>query len=287
LDTAADRIAHTVRQLFRDGKFISSLEYVTEAAKLAPDHMLLQAVRACALLLRGEHDNEARTLFMSHRGKTVGGVSWEDFVRGQFVELRKIGCARPLMDEIERRFAGTEVSVFAESDVPPARETPDLIAVLANASDIESAEKLEKEGMFELAIVVYGRCLEECAAKKIWISSKGLYDNKVMTASSKLADLSAAFLAERNFEKALEAIDLALSATQSPDLEIRRAHVLMFLDRAVEAKELYLRHQATRVRDQITGADAVKADFDALRRHDLTHPLMAEIETLLARKVSR
>jgi hypothetical protein len=218
---------------------------------------------------------------MRHRGKTVGGVSWEDFVGGQFVELRKIGCARPLMDEIERRFAGTEVSEFPECDAPAARETPDPTATLANASDIPSAEKLEKQGMFELALVVYRRCLEECNVK-IARFAQGFANNKAIddrvTASNKLADLSATFLAERNFEKALEAIDLALSANQSPDLEIRRAHVLMFLGRAVEATELYQRHQGTKVRAQATGADAIKADFDALRRHDLTHPLMAEIE---------
>ena len=96
------------------------------------------------------------------------------------------------------------------------------------------------------------------------------------------------FLFERDFEKALQAVDLALSANLSPDLEIRRAHILMFLGRAVEAEDIYLRYLCTKIRDQFTGADVITADFAAMRRQDLSHPLMAQIETLLAaRKVSR
>jgi len=292
LDIAADRIANAIRQLFRDGRFISPLEYATEASKLAPDHLLLHAVRACALLLRGEHDNEARTLFMRHCGQIVNDVSWEDFIADQFAELCKIGCTRPLMDEIERRFAGTEVSEFPEFDVSPARNTEDPTAILANASDIQSAEKLEEQGMLEFALIVYDRCLKECDAKIARFAQGGANNRAIddrVTISKKLAALTVDFFRERDFKKALEAVNLALSANRSPDLEIWRAHVLMFLGEAVEAEEIYLRHfKSTKVRDQFTGAEAITADFAAMRRQDLNHPLMAQIETMLAaRKISR
>jgi hypothetical protein len=61
----------------------------------------------------------------------------------------------------------------------------------------------------------------------------------------------------------------------------------MFLGRAVEAEELYLRLAAAKVDDKL-GADVMKADFASMRRHDLNHALMDEIEALLgARKVYR
>jgi len=285
IDIAADRVASTIQQLFRVGKFITTLEYATDAVALAPGHLLLQAVRACALLLRGEHDNEARALFMRHRGKTIDGRSWEEFIADQFSELRKTGCARPLMDEIERRFAGTEVSAFPDMDVAPARQVQDPAAELILASDIPSAEALEQQGLLGEALIVYGRCLTECDAKiakfSVGVFNIQAIDDRV-TISDKLMGLAAGFLTERSFDKALEAIDLAFSANHSPLLEIWRAHVLMFLERVDEAKALYLAHRTAKVKDQFSGADAIMSDFAAMRRQELNHPLMDEIGTLLA-----
>lgn len=291
LNIAADRVAQAIRQLFRDGKFITPLEYATEAAARAPDHLLIQAVKACALLLAGEHDNEARSLFMRHLGKSIEGKIWEQFIADQFAELRKIGCARPLMDEIEQRFAGIEVSEFPESDAPPTRQSEDPTATLANRSDIPSAERLVEQGFLEQALVVYGRCLQECTAK-IELFKKGVFNTRALddrvTVSDKLIQLTAAFVAARNFVKAQEAIELALSANHSPLLEIWHAHVLMFLERVDEARNIYLANRTVKVNDQFTGADAILSDFAAMRRQDLNHPLMSEIETLLAaRSISR
>ena len=82
------------------------------------------------------------------------------------------------------------------------------IAGPVNASDIQSAEKLEEQGMFEFALTVYRRCLEECKAK----IDKGVPNNRAIddrvTVSNKLWNLAIGFFSERNFEKALEAIEL-------------------------------------------------------------------------------
>jgi hypothetical protein len=178
------------------------------------------------------------------------------------------------------------VSEFPEFDVPAAsrrktRPRP------RQCFDIPSAEKLEEQACWSWRSSSR-RCLRSASQDRVAQGGQQQAIDDRVTASNKLADLSAIFLFERNFKQALEAVDLALSANRSPELAIRRAHILMFLGRAVEAQDLYLQHQATKVRDQFTGADVIKADFDALRRQDLSHPLMAEIEALLAaRRVSR
>lgn len=94
-------------------------------------------------------------------------------------------------------------------------------------------------------------------------------------------------MADQNFEKALEAIELALSANPSARLNIWRAHALMFLDRADEAKDLYTRYRDEKVDGQ-SGTSFILGDFTTLRRWELDHPLMNEIETLFtARTISR
>jgi Tfp pilus assembly protein PilF len=287
---AAERVALAIQELFRRGKFIAALENADTAVQLAPSNLFLQSVCACALLLRGEHDNESRTLFMRHCGKTVGDRTWEALIADHFATLRGMGCDRPLMKEIERRLAGTEVSEFPDVDVVPASKTTDPNAALMQASDIPSAEHLEKQGLWEPALVVYGRCLKQCEAK-IAKFSKGVFNIQALddrvTISNKLACLAAGFLMDRNFTKALESIDLALSANQSPLSNIWRAHALMFLDRIDEAKELYQRCRNEQVNDQ-PGSTCILGEFATLRKNGLDHPLMNEIESLFVlRTVSR
>jgi len=53
--------------------------------------------------------NEARALYLRYTNErnVQDGKPWETVVLEDFAELRKEGLARPLMDEIERRFAAT------------------------------------------------------------------------------------------------------------------------------------------------------------------------------------
>lgn len=289
--TAVDRIALAIQDLFYRGKFISALENADKAAGLAPGNLVLQAVRGCALLLNGGHDNEARALFMRHRDKTVGNKTWEELIADKFAELRGMGCERPLMDEIEKRFAGAELSEFPDVDVALARaDTKEQASALAQATDLISAKTLQDQDRLEDALVVYGRFLQAANAKIDGFAT-GQFNIQVIddrkTASDKLADLAISFLTDRNFAKALEAIDLALSANQMPMFHIWRAHALMFFGRVEEAKALYLRYRDENI-DAQAGASFILNDFASLRRRELNHPLMNEIETLFAaRKISR
>ena len=66
--------------------------------------------RACALTLLGGHDVEARGLFLRIRGKNVDGKMWEVAVVDAFNELRRAGCGRLLMDEIEQVFTTGDIA---------------------------------------------------------------------------------------------------------------------------------------------------------------------------------
>jgi hypothetical protein len=101
------------------------------------------------------------------------------------------------------------------------------------------------------------------------------------TVSDKLADLAMRFIAEQNFDKALEAIDAALSANLAPAFHICRAHALMFLDCVDEAKALYLRLRDQKIDDQTVGAALILSDFQSMRKAELVHLLTDEIQTLL------
>ncbi|HXW21742.1 MAG TPA: hypothetical protein VEK14_02435, partial [Rhodomicrobium sp.] len=61
-----------------------------------------------------------------------------------------------------------------------------------------------------------------------------------------------------------------------------RAHALMFLGRADEARAAYLEHKGKEVAGQGVWDEAILKDFAEFEKRGLTHPQMAEIRRLLA-----
>jgi len=53
-----------------------------------------------------DRSDEARALYLHYRGEkdVWEQESWEDFILGEFAQLRKARLTHPLMDEIEKRF---------------------------------------------------------------------------------------------------------------------------------------------------------------------------------------
>jgi tetratricopeptide (TPR) repeat protein len=86
------------------GDFAKALEAADLAISLAPDETWIYINRAHALTFLGRVD-EARTIYLQHRGEKSFDVIWEMAVLRDFVELRKAGYMHPLMDEIEKPFA--------------------------------------------------------------------------------------------------------------------------------------------------------------------------------------
>lgn len=97
-----------------------------------------------------------------------------------------------------------------------------------------------------------------------------------------LEGVAKAALFAREFAKALPAAERSLSlAPGNRKVAAYRAHALMLLDRADEAKAAYLAHKGQPVDANKTWEQAVSDGFASLRRAGLTHPMMAEIEKLL------
>ena len=88
--------------------FAIALEAVDQAIALAPEKAWLYTSRAHALMFLDRTD-EARALYLKYRGaqKVVGDKSWEAVILEDFAEFRKAGLTHPLMQEIEKRFAGS------------------------------------------------------------------------------------------------------------------------------------------------------------------------------------
>jgi TPR repeat protein len=101
---------------------------------------------------------------------------------------------------------------------------------------------------------------------------------------SALGQFSWHALFAREFAQSLDAADRALKA--DPDLlwiATNRAHALMYLGRAAEARDVYLMHRDKRLvqDDNKTWQEVIEEDFGVLRLAGLDHPQMAEIEAEL------
>jgi predicted Zn-dependent protease len=85
----------------------------------------------------------------------------------------------------------------------------------------------------------------------------------------------------QEFTKALTAADRVHALLPDDrEFKINRAHALMFLERAKEAKALYLTHKGKPVseHDARLWEHAIAEDFAEFRKAGLVHPMMADIE---------
>ena len=81
-----------------------ALVALEDATPVTPDLNWLDLIRAEALLVLGR-DDEARPLFLKHRGEvSFGGKTYDVLVIDGFKRMREEGVTDPLMDEIEKAF---------------------------------------------------------------------------------------------------------------------------------------------------------------------------------------
>ena len=137
--------------------------------------------------------------------------------------------------------------------------------------------------MLDEALAVFRRGLDDCKAK-IAKFAIGQYNNRAIDDRNALVheigSLAFRFLLNQDYGKALDAVDSALATLPSTLLNVYRAHTLMFLDRVDEARPLYMRCCNDKVDATRTGETVILGDFAALRKAELTRPLMEEIEKL-------
>jgi tetratricopeptide (TPR) repeat protein len=89
-------------------KFETALDAADQAISAAPDEIWLYSNRAHALMFL-DHIDRARALYLQYRAQqnVFGKQSWEMGILEDFAEFQKAGLTHPLMQEIEKAFAGS------------------------------------------------------------------------------------------------------------------------------------------------------------------------------------
>jgi tetratricopeptide (TPR) repeat protein len=103
LRISVDYIGSIADKFDKAGAFSQALAAADLAISLAPDDTWLYANRAHALMFLDRVD-EARAIYLQHRGAQTAGMLWEQAILKDFDELSKKGFKRPLMDEIQTLF---------------------------------------------------------------------------------------------------------------------------------------------------------------------------------------
>src|SRR5262249_17989936 len=113
--------------------------------------------------------------------------------------------------------------------------------------------------------------------------------NDLQFTIGRIGGLAYSFVLARDFYNALDAAEQAVSL--APDriwLQANRAHALMFLGRADEARTLYLRCRGEKnVVGEKPWESVVLEDFAEMRKAGLGNPLMDEIEKQFAHDAPR
>jgi hypothetical protein len=215
LHTALCGIADVARKFILLNMPDVALDKINLVLEAVPNHLMVHAVRACALLITG--NQEARDVLRRHRGRFDKGIRWEKIVLDQLRQLRKApGMNAEILREVER-----------------ICEPPESLSTM----------------------VLKGPYIE------------------------KSTQVAIQFILAREFKNALEAIELALpEMPRSVDLNVVRAHALMFLDRTEEARALYQEFRELRNYRALSGIELVINHFEMMRAADLIHPLMHEIQ---------
>jgi tetratricopeptide (TPR) repeat protein len=85
-------------------EFTKALTVADRSHALFPDDLSIETNRAHALMFLG-HGEDARTLYLAHKGKLILEPSdqlWERVIVEDFVEFRKADLTHPMMAEIEK-----------------------------------------------------------------------------------------------------------------------------------------------------------------------------------------
>lgn len=118
--------------------------------------------------------------------------------------------------------------------------------------------------------------------------TKTRWQHDLQSWAEKVGGLAYELVLARDYSTGLACVDQAISTAPEKKIWLyaNRAHALMFLGRVEEARGLYLRYRGEKnAADGKSWESVVLDDFAELRKSGLTHPLMDEIEKLLARKI--
>jgi hypothetical protein len=105
--------------------------------------------------------------------------------------------------------------------------------------------------------------------------SHASWQNNLQYSTDRVGSLAYRFVLARNFARAFEAADLAISVTPERIwLYANRAHAIMLLSRVDEARALYLHYRGQKnVLNGKPWETVVLEDFAEMRKAGFTHPL--------------
>ena len=189
-----------------------------------------------------------------------------------------------------RRASSTRRSRPTATASPSASASPPPIAAIRewqrdlSVSYDKVGDVLVAQGKLDEALKAYRDSLAIAERLAATDRSNTQWQNDLQFSIGRIGDLAYRFVLARNFARALEASDQAISL--APDqiwLYTNRAHALMFLNRVDEARALYLHYRGEKnVQTGKSWETSVLEDFAELRKAGLTHPLMDEIEKRFA-----
>jgi tetratricopeptide (TPR) repeat protein len=138
IQIAVGRVGRMAQKFLLAGSFAQALECAEEAIAAAPNKLELHAIRAHALMFL-DRDNDARALFLQHRGQKIDDQLWEAVILKGFEEQRKADRSKQLMELIEREFAasgGTAENTAA--NIPSGSINAISVSAIIQASNIHT-----------------------------------------------------------------------------------------------------------------------------------------------------
>jgi YD repeat-containing protein len=249
------------------------------------DQPILRADWGVARIINGydDHDNLINVTFFGTDGqpvlhKEMGAAAWTYRYdqRGNRSEIRWLDAQQTIMMSIERAYDSldeltSEITRVADGSVSGIA-VPQLEARLQLALSTKNHAEAYQAGR---AIVDETEHLE-----RKYASAAG------SVTASRLGQLAWYALFAGAPGDALFASERALSLVPDQSwLETNKAHALMLLDRADEARVIYLANRGRPLpnNDNKLWEVVIREDFAALREAGVTHPQMAEIEAALAK----
>jgi uncharacterized protein YecT (DUF1311 family)/tetratricopeptide (TPR) repeat protein len=109
-------------------KYSEALADSDRSLALLPSNLTAVTNRAHALMFLGRTD-EAKALYLSHKGEPLAGKTWEQVIANDFAALQKAGLSAPLMTEIAPGLPSpTPIPAPAPSPAPVSAPVPKVEA---------------------------------------------------------------------------------------------------------------------------------------------------------------
>ena len=206
-----------------------------------------------------------------------GNAIWQ---RDVAISHNKIGEVMVALGQLDEALAAYQMGLAIEQELAigdPANASWQRDLLL---SDMAIGNVLNKEGKLDAALKAYRDSLVIAQGLAEAHPGEEEWKRALEYSIGQIGMLAYRFVLAHDFAKALEVAYQAIAL--APDqiwLYTNKAHALMFLGRADEARTVYLQYRGTKnVQGEKSWETVILDDFADLRKAGLSNPLMDEIE---------